>query len=225
MGLLDIESHFFEFIPEDEIDNAQPTILETHELKSGHNYYILLTTVSGLYRYNIRDVVRCHGFEGTTPLLEFLHKGSSISNVTGEKLTESQVVSAVRSSTQICSIELDYFTVSPIWGDPPRYRLHVEESSVPHPAMLARLTKSIDSHLQTMNCEYQEKRKSDRLAPLESLTLPQGTWSRYIRHRQSKVGGSVEQYKHPCLIPKLEFSETLCRDFATIATKQAHKAA
>lgn len=225
MGLLDIESHFFEFIPEDEIDSTHPTILETHELQAGKNYYILLTTVSGLYRYNIRDVVRCHGFEGTTPLLEFLHKGSSISNVTGEKLTESQVVGAIRSSIHSCSIEVDYFTLSPVWGDPPRYRLHLEESSIPHPAMLARLTSAIDAELQSVNCEYQEKRKSDRLAPLEGFLLPQGTWSRFIRHRQSKVGGSVEQYKHPCLSPKLEFSEILCRDFATPDENRATRAA
>ena len=225
MGLLDIGSHFFEFIPEAEHDSLQPTVLEAHELREGSNYYILLTTVSGLYRYDIRDVVRCCGFQETTPLLEFLHKGASISNVTGEKLTESQVVTAVRQATRHSALELDFFTLSPVWGDPPGYRLHLEESSVPHPAMLGRLATAVDQHLKDLNCEYLDKRHSGRLAPLECLTLPAGTWQRFIRHRQSRPGGSVEQYKHPCLVPALQFSESLCRDFAQSETTKIIKAA
>ncbi|MEK6262635.1 MAG: GH3 auxin-responsive promoter family protein [Planctomycetota bacterium] len=225
VGLLDIGSHFFEFIPEAEHDSLQPTVLEAHELREGSNYYILLTTVSGLYRYDIRDVVRCCGFQGTTPLLEFLHKGASISNLTGEKLTESQVVTAVRQASRHSALELDFFTLSPVWGDPPCYRLHFEESSVPHPALVGRLATAVDQHLKELNCEYLDKRHSGRLAPLECLTLPDGTWQRFIRHRQSRPGGSVEQYKHPCLVPALQFSETLCRDFTQSPASNDIKAA
>ncbi len=225
VGLLDIGSHFFEFIPEAEHESPQATVLQAHELREGCNYYILLTTVSGLYRYDIRDVVRCCGFQGTTPLLEFLHKGASISNLTGEKLTESQVVSAVRQATRHSALELDFFTLSPVWGDPPCYRLHLEESSVPHPALIGRLAAAVDKHLTELNCEYQDKRLSGRLAPLECLTLPAGTWQRFIRQRQSRPGGSVEQYKHPCLVPTLQFSDTLCRDFARPETTKIIKAA
>lgn len=225
VGLLDIGSHFFEFIPEEEHDALQPTVLEAHELREGCTYYILLTTVSGLYRYDIRDVVRCRGFQGTTPLLEFLHKGASISNLTGEKLTESQVVTAVRQATRHSALELDFFTLSPVWGDPPCYRLHLEESSVPHPALVGRLATSVDQQLLDLNCEYREKRTSGRLAPLECLTLPAGTWQRFIRQRQSRPGGSVEQYKHPCLVPDLQFSAALCRDFTQAEASRVIKAA
>ena len=91
-GVLDVSSHFFEFIPEAEYGSAEPAVLEAHELEEGKNYYILLTTSGGLYRYDIRDVVRCTGFHQATPRLEFLNKGSQISNITGEKISESQVV-------------------------------------------------------------------------------------------------------------------------------------
>jgi hypothetical protein len=129
-GVLDVGSHFFEFIPEDEHESTNPTVLEAHELQEGRNYFILLTTVSGLYRYDIRDVVRCTGFRGTTPLLEFLHKGAHIASVTGEKLAESQVVSAVRGGLDRLKLDLQHFTLSPIWEDPPKYRLHVERNDI-----------------------------------------------------------------------------------------------
>jgi hypothetical protein len=224
-GVLDVGSHFFEFIPEDEHESSNPTVLEAHELEEGRNYFILLTTVSGLYRYDIRDVVRCTGFMGTTPLLEFLHKGAHIASVTGEKLAESQVVSAVRGGLSRLTLDVEHFTLSPIWEDPPKYRLHVERSDIPVPELRSRLALMVDTELQELNVEYREKRQSGRLGPLECLAVPNGTWERYIRHRQSRFGASMEQYKHPCLVPQLTFSETLLKEFAPADDKNGANAA
>lgn len=213
-GVLDVGSHYFEFIPEDEHESTQPTILQAHELQAGRNYFILLTTCSGLYRYDIRDVVRCTGFMGSTPMVEFLHKGAHIASVTGEKLAESQVVTAVRGSLNRLNLEVQHFTLSPIWDDPPKYRLHVERGDIAIAELRNRLAVTVDAELQELNVEYKEKRQTGRLAPLECLALPNGTWERYIRARQSRFGASMEQYKHPCLVPNLTFSETLQKDFA-----------
>jgi hypothetical protein len=224
-GVLDVGSHFFEFIPEDEHESTNPTVLEAHELEVGRNYFILLTTVSGLYRYDIRDVVRCTGFRGTTPLLEFLHKGAHIASVTGEKLAESQVVSAVRGGLDRLKLDLQHFTLSPIWEDPPKYRLHVERNDVAIPELRQRLASNVDTELQELNVEYREKRQSGRLGPIECLALPNGTWDRFIRQRQSRFGASLEQYKHPCLVPSLTFSETLLKDFGSTEDRPESNAA
>lgn len=213
-GILDISSHFFEFIPEGEHERPNPTVLEAHELLEGENYFILLTTASGLYRYNICDVVRCAGFYGTTPLLEFLHKGAHISNITGEKVSESQVVAAVCRSAQRLKLQLDYFTVAPAWGEPPGYQLIIEEGDLHSSSLGEALAKSVDGRLCHLNREYREKRTSGRLAPLKWVGLPPGTWQSLIRQKQARLGGSLEQYKHPCLIPDLSFSENLLRQFA-----------
>src|SRR5262249_51568850 len=61
-GVLDVTTHYFEFIPEEEGDSPQPTVLSADELVEGRNYYILLTTSYGLYRYHIHDLVRVTGF-------------------------------------------------------------------------------------------------------------------------------------------------------------------
>lgn len=218
-GVLDINSHYFEFIPEDEHESDNPTVLEAHELQQGRNYFILLTTVSGLYRYDIRDVVRCTGFYGTTPKLEFLHKGAHIANLTGEKITESQVVSAVRKGVNRFQAEFSHYSLSPIWSEPPFYRLHVEESELASIANPQALIEMIDQSLQTINCEYQEKRATGRLSPMEWCALATGTWKRFTRQRQSRFGGSAEQYKHPCLVPDLAFSQRLQKDFAAPAVE------
>lgn len=209
-GVLDIGSHFFEFIPEEEYGHPQPTILEAHELIEGRHYYVLLTTCSGLYRYDIRDVVRCTGYYRSAPLLQFLHKGAHISNLTGEKISESQVVEAVRHSAQSLRLDVDCFTMAPVWGEPPRYRLHIEHPAGSVPRLhLKDFVAAIDDRLQELNCEYREKRQTGRLAPADVAELPEGTWHRFRTERQSRPGGSAEQYKHPCLVPDLKFSDRL----------------
>ena len=213
-GVLDVTSHYFEFIPEDEYDNPNRDVLAAHELEEGRNYFILLTTSSGFYRYDICDVVRCTGFHHTTPVLEFLHKGAHISNITGEKISESQVVQAVSEAAREMELHLKHFTVSPVWGDPPQYQLLAEQADFPSANVAQEFVNRADEQLQKINCEYREKRGSGRLANMMYLPLPEGTWREFAARRQNTLGGSLEQYKHPCLVPDMTFSDRLIRDFA-----------
>jgi hypothetical protein len=205
---LDITSHFFEFIPESEIDSSNPAVLLAHELQPGECYSVLLTTSCGLYRYDIQDVVRCTGFVGTTPLVEFLHKGAHIANITGEKLTESQVVEAVLGASKAFGLSLSGFTLTPVWGEPPRYHLLIEQGDLPANGAKP-LADEVDRRLMAINCEYDDKRRTARLRPIVVEELPSGTWKRMIRMRQAGPSGSLEQYKHPCLAPSLEFRDRL----------------
>jgi hypothetical protein len=207
-GLLDVDSHYFEFIPESEMGSSSPTVLEAHELQEGSRYFILLTTASGLYRYDIHDVVECTGHVGTTPLLKFLHKGAHISSLTGEKITESQVVEAVQSAAKAMPLELSEFVLSPIWGEPPGYVLWAEDAALPVQHQAAFVTLA-DRELGRLNCEYAEKRETGRLNEIRLRTLPRGTWQRWAQKRQSRPGASMEQYKHPFLVPKLEFEQEI----------------
>jgi hypothetical protein len=208
-GILDVTTHYFEFIPEDEHETDNPTVLEAHELEEGQNYYILLTTSSGLYRYDICDVVRCVGFYHTTPMLEFLHKGAHIASVTGEKVSESQVVMAVRSSIERLRITVGDFTLAPVWGDPPNYQLLAELRDEWPSASGEQLARLVDEQLQQLNCEYRDKRQTGRLGTIRWVELPPETWQNFARKRQQQLGGSLEQYKHPCLVPDVEFSNQL----------------
>ena len=212
-GVLDVTSHYFEFIPEEEYESEHPTVLEAHELEVGRNYFILLTTPSGFCRYDICDVVRCTGYENTTPKLVFLHKGAHISNVTGEKVSESQVVEAVKECVSQMSVPLKHFTVTPVWDEPPRYQLIAEQRDFSSSDLIEKFLRGVDTQLQTINCEYREKRNTGRLGDMTFFPLPDDTWTRFTRKRQATLGGSLEQYKHPCLVPDLKFSDQLVGEF------------
>lgn len=198
-GVLEIVSNFFEFIPVAEIDSPQPTILEAHELQEGGEYFILLTNASGLYRYNIHDVVRCTGFQEQTPLLEFLNKGSGFCSVTGEKLTDYQVSTAMAQALAERKLAVSAFAMAPVWDDPemPNYALFVEDGELPD---LSNFAASVDKQLHALNMEYASKRETQRLGPLRVITVPRGFWERWDAERLQKSGGSAEQYKRPTLL-------------------------
>ncbi len=109
-GLLDYDSHYFEFIPVAEHGSSEPTVLEAHELEQGKEYYLLMTTLSGLYRYDIHDIVRCDGFVGACPKLTFLNKGAHFSSLTGEKLSELQVTQAIGQAFRDAGVAIEHYS-------------------------------------------------------------------------------------------------------------------
>jgi hypothetical protein len=206
-GVLDYLHHYYEFIPEAEIESDQPTILEAHELEVDKNYFILLTTSAGMYRYDIHDVVKCVGFEGQSPVLQFLNKGSHFSSFTGEKLSEYQVVAAVKDGYADLGLPLEDFTIAPVMdGERPGYVLLLEPSQ--NDRNEHRLAAKIEDRLKDLNCEYADKLRSGRLTPLSAREIPAGTWNAY-REEKTAERGNFEEYKHPCLVNDLEFADRI----------------
>lgn len=216
-GLLDYRHQFFEFIPEAEHGSENPTVLEAHELEEGQNYFILLTTSGGLYRYDIHDVVRCVGFIGQTPLLEFLNKSKHFASITGEKLSEHQVVQAVTKSLAELDLPVATFTLAPVMEEQPRYILLVEPEA--HGGRPGRLAENVQSHLTQLNLEYADKCSSGRLSPIRVQEVPAGTWAA-MRHRQTGQRGNFEEYKHPCLTSDLDFISHLAAESRTQARSE-----
>ncbi len=180
-----------------------------------------MTTSAGLYRYDIHDVVRCVDFEGACPVLEFLHKGAHFASMTGEKLSEHQVVRAVQGALDERGIKLEHFTMVPIPGDPAQYVLLVE--SALEASALEKLAASVDRHLCQANFEYEDRLASNRLAALEIHPVPTGTWDALRDRKISRRGGSTEQYKHPFLASSPDFLQQLPQ-LATVAQRAAANA-
>jgi hypothetical protein len=209
-GVLDIKSHYFEFLPEAEAGKEKPIVLSADELQEGGKYFILLTTAYGLYRYNISDLVQVTGFHNRTPMIEFLSKGAYFSNITGEKLSEYQVVKAMTELCRSFDLNLTAYSVAPCWHDDrPYYGLFVEANDLADKEQGQRLADALDRQLANINSEYASKRDSRRLDPLRLQLLPKGTWQQWDSDRLTRSGGTLEQYKHPCLINDLKFREGL----------------
>ena len=172
-GILDISSNFYEFIAESEIHSADPVTLTCEQLAQGQNYYLILTTPAGLYRYNLNDVVRVAGYYKRTPLIEFVRKGRDVTNITGEKLHVNQVIQAMEQAQRATGVEVRHFRG---FADveKSRYAFMVElDGAKPDDEILVHLLTELDTRLSGLNVEYADKRKSDRLnAPVLCLMRP-----------------------------------------------------
>jgi hypothetical protein len=203
-GILDIRHQFFEFIPEDQADRAEPETALATELIEGRNYFIVLTTAGGLYRYNISDLIRCVGYHNKAPLIEFLNKGAHYSSLTGEKLSEHQVIGAVEAAQRANGLRLKSYLLAPTWDDPPYYALLVEDGDLDLGDAEHRLGALVEAELRRQNTEYDCKRETLRLGPVRILRIEDGSWAEFQQRRLVRGGGTVEQYKQPHLVPDLD---------------------
>lgn len=209
-GLLDLWSSVYEFIPEAEADGPDPKSLWLPEVEVGKRYFLVLTNRAGLYRYHIQDCVEVVDRYGETPLIVFLNKGRSISSLTGEKLTEHQVLSAAQEVFSPSYPGMTRFTVCPAWADPPHYVLCFEKGDFEaDEADWHKRASAFDRALERLNVEYASKRSSGRLGALEVRWLPPGTFSRLEAERIAVADGRAEQVKHPYLVPDLDFLPSL----------------
>jgi hypothetical protein len=164
--------YYFEFIPEDEKTSPAPRILLAHELEAGKRYFILITNNSGLYRYDINDLIEVRGFYHQMPLIAFIRKGEGMTSLTGEKLSEIQVMQAIDDVAHNLNLTIPFFTMF-CDEEAMRYILFVE-----FPSNTSRHNKDIfglefDIRLREINPEYEIKRGSQRLdAPILKELLP-----------------------------------------------------
>lgn len=208
-GVLDIWSHFFEFIPENEVHGDDPVVLHADEIELEKKYYLVLTTSSGLCRYNIMDLVRVTGFYGKTPMVEFLNKGHYISSLTGEKVSEFQIVEGLRRTRADLGRGPETALFSPMMGDPPAYSLSVERRPEFSSPFLKTFLRRFEEHLRTLNMEYQGKRDSGRLGEPVIHVLKPGAFDHIKEQRLTRTGGRREQYKHCFLISELDYYRKL----------------
>jgi hypothetical protein len=207
-GLLDVRHHYFEFIPEEQADSDAPDAVEAADLIEGRSYFVVLTTAGGLYRYNIQDLVRCVGFHSQAPVIEFLNKGAHFSSLTGEKLSEHQVISAVQAAQGVLGLRLASYLLLPAWGEPPGYLLLVESGDLGTDETGKSLACAVDDQLRGQNIEYANKRETRRLCPVRTIRLADGSWGEFQKRRLARSGGTVEQYKQPHLIPDADALES-----------------
>jgi hypothetical protein len=210
-GVLDIRHHYFEFIPEEDGDRAEPETVDATDLIEGRNYFIVLTTAGGLYRYNISDLVRCVGYHGQAPLLEFLNKGAHYSSLTGEKLSEHQAIAAVEAAQRSLGVHLRSYLLVPNWEDPPYYALLVEESDLAALRAVEPFADAVERELRHQNVEYVSKRDSLRLGSVRIIAVADGSWAEFQKARLVRCGGTVEQYKQPHLVPDVDLIKTFRR--------------
>jgi len=167
--------HVYEFVkrrdwsdPRENESNADDNVYYgAHELSPGEEYYTVITTQSGLYRYNINDIIRAGPSVSDCATISFLQKGRGVTNITGEKLSEHQLINAMSDAIHTHSISAGgYMALAN--EEHSRYDIYVELDKL---EPLNELSAQVDKNLRTLNIEYNDKRASDRLNQVQMFGL------------------------------------------------------
>ncbi len=185
--------NFFEFVEREAREAGGTDFLLLHELEEGGEYYVFVTTQDGLYRYDMNDIVRVTRKINATPCLEFVQKGKGVTNITGEKLYEKQVLDAVMAATASLGVSPTFFVMLAD-QESSAYTLYLEASRRERfdPSDLAR---AVDRGLREANIEYDGKRGSGRLAPVGIKRLRLGTGGEFRADRVAS-GQRDSQFKY-----------------------------
>ena len=202
---------FFEFAKREDWETGDTEMLGLVELEQGQDYYVVVTTSNGLYRYDMNDIVRVTGLVNDTPTLAFVQKGVGVTSITGEKLYEAQVLEAVSAVLANRQIGTSFFIMLAVQENA-RYTLYVEANAAELGPEFAR---DIDAHLRLVNVEFDSKRASGRLKPVNVQRLSGGTRDAYRKHRVAEGQRDAQfkylhlQYAHECTF---DFDARIARD-------------
>ncbi|MDP2913282.1 MAG: GH3 auxin-responsive promoter family protein [Candidatus Omnitrophota bacterium] len=205
-GVLAIGANFYEFVPKEEMGNPTRRFLLCDQLEVGRQYFLIVTTPGGLYRYNIDDIIKVEGYFNKTPIIEFVQKGLNVVSIMGEKVYETHVNEAINKAAEKHGLAIKFFSASVQFDKPPRYIFLVEFADEPSQGKKKGLFASIEEFLGKENAEYKYARDSMVLGePILKVAAP-GASERY-RAKRIAAGVHDSQFKAPKLVADPEFQK------------------
>ena len=203
-------SGFYEFIPVDEgatstsevvCSSAEestsrvPRPLLMEQLEVGREYELVVTNLSGFYRYRIGDVIRVVGFHNRCPMIVFSYRKNQLASMYGEKITESVMQNAIaKLSEQSGTLILEYSIYPDKDSDPGHYVVLLESDVEIGPDLWPHYSEILDKILCEAHDSYCQKIEKKIMLPLEVRFVQPQTFALY-RDLKVMEGASPNQIK------------------------------
>ncbi len=193
--LLDI-GIFYEFIPVDSLDSADPHPVPAWQVKEGATYALVITSCNGLWRYMIGDTVKV---EHVNPLkITIAGRTKNYINVFGEELMVHNAEAAIEKACNLHGCTVVDYTAGPVYATETtrgRHEWWIEWGTPPSDT--EAFARTLDKCLQEENSDYQAKRAGGIfLDGLTVNTAPAGLFDLWLG-TTGKLGG---QRKIPRLL-------------------------
>ncbi|XP_019084183.1 PREDICTED: indole-3-acetic acid-amido synthetase GH3.17-like [Camelina sativa] len=214
---------YFEFL---EVEKDQRTchdpvknlvVVDLVDVKIGHDYELVVTTFSGLYRYRVGDVLRITGFHNNAPKFRFVGRHNVVLSIGMDKTYEEDLLKAVKNAKLLLEpydlMVMDFTSRADLSSFPGHYVLYWELGSKtkdaklePDPNFLEECCFTIEKSFDTV---YRKERKYDKnIGPLEIKVVKSGTFDELMNFAVSR-GSSVSQYKTPISVTSEEVLKIL----------------
>lgn len=202
--MLDYEN-FYEFVPMSAYGKPDARAVPVWEIESGIDYAMLVSNSSGLWRYDMGDVVR---FTNLRPY-RFVIVGRTHQNINiwGEDLSVQQAEKALDRACNQFGVSVKDFTVAPVYCEQNPFDGHhqwlVEFDKDPED--LAKFSAVLEQMVQAEDLDYKQSRASLELKALEVIAARPGLFYDWLEAK-GKLGG---QHKVPRLSPKRKHMDEL----------------
>jgi hypothetical protein len=178
---------FFEFIPANEIFNANPTRLSLKEVKVGENYALIINSNAGLWGYNIGDTVK---FVSTNPYrLVVTGRIKHFISAFGEHVIGEEVEQSLIKAAEEEGVHITEFTVAPMIAQGKGKSYHewfIEFEN--RPANLDRFAEKVNENLRRKNIYYDDLITGNILLPLQIRPVKKHGFIDYMKSI-GKLGG------------------------------------
>ena len=165
------------------------------------------TNFSGLYRYQIEDVVRVTGFYNKTPRIEFLYRNNLAMNIANEKTTTQMVDWAAAKVQEEMGVSFKgYSFYDDKENDPVRYMMFVEPEGEIAKEKLPEIEACLDKWLNESNEKYFKYRRWGMIGDPKVVLLKKDTYNDY-KDMLKKQGRVLNQIKPVTVINTEERKE------------------
>lgn len=204
--------HYYEFKLADDVDNPSAPFYQLDELVPGKRYCPFITTMSGLYRYNMNDIVEASApLFGSTPRVHMSQKVNGIVTITGEKLYEGQFIDAVNRAADATGMRLNYFTAYANVEES-RYDWYFEfENRFTTQQEAEMFAAVVDENIKEINMEYRAKRDSFRLKDSAVFLLERNSFDKFKQRILSKTRRDASRFKPNVLAQNEESHKAINR--------------
>ncbi|CAD6229564.1 unnamed protein product [Miscanthus lutarioriparius] len=202
---------YFEFLPLQCSDGkpAEPShrdLVGLVDVKLGHEYELVVTTYSGLYRYRVGDVLRVAGFKNEAPMFKFVRRQNVALSIDSDKTDETELHAAVSGAVQhlapFGASLVEYTSYADAATIPGHYVLFWELRAGSTAVPASVFEDCCLSAEEALNSVYRQCRACDKsIGPLEIRVVSEGTFDKLMDYAISR-GASINQYKAPrCVRP------------------------
>lgn len=179
---------YYEFMPLGEIGSDQPETLSLHEVETGEQYALIISTNGGLWRYEIGDTIE---FTSLNPFkVRVTGRTKHFINAFGEELIIENAEKALKIACETTGAQIKDYTAAPVFmsnSETGGHEWAIEFEKLPENR--ENFTRILDDELKACNTDYEAKRYKNFVLMLPKIHfLPSGTFYEWMKKR-GKLGG------------------------------------
>lgn len=182
---------FYEFVRMDEKEADAPRRYTIADVEPGVRYALYVTSCSGLWAYDVGDVVR---FTQTDPpKITVAGRTSEMIDQYGEAVFGDEARAALRAACEATGAHVAHYHVAPRPaqnGTMPTHEWLVEFEQPP--TDVEAFAAHIDAYLQQVNRHYQIRREARAFGAPVLEVVPDGTFYAWLKATRDRVSGQTK---------------------------------